>query len=250
MTTDAVIDEMIRTRAVRAQPSDEAFDRLLRVSVRRTARATRKRWLLAPATIAAVLVGGVGLTGGLPAVADTIHHFVAETGIFGDGQGPGGSASGKHYTEQDNSEWIKLNSPDFVTYAVRLMPAYVELPTGTDRTRFASNVAHILHDGLPADRDSVMQATSVKGAFEVGARCLWYADWKQAAASGDHARASADGQHFLTAATWPLTVATDGGGVVANLTAIHDAAAAGDWTRAETLQGTDCDSDYMKQLTR
>lgn len=250
MTTDDAIDAMIRAGAQRSQPSSGDLDRLLHVSVTRASRGRRKRWLLAPAAVMAILVGGLGLTGALPALAETVQHFAAQTGIFGDGQGPGGSDSGKHYTEEDKSEWLSLNSPDFVTYAVRLMPSYIVLPAGTDRARFASNVAHILHDGLPADHEAVMQTTSVRGAFEGGAQCLWYHDWKDAAQAGRSTEEATAAKEFLKSATWPLTVATDGGGVVANNKAIYRAAAQGEWSKADLLRGTMCDNSYMKQLTR
>lgn len=212
MTTDDAIDAMIRAEAQRSQPSSADLDRLLHVSVTRAFGRGRKRWLLAPAAVMAVLVGGLGLTGALPALAETVQHFAAQTGIFGDGLGPGGSDSGKHYTEQDKSEWVNLNSSDFVTYAVRLMPSYIVLPTGTDRARFASNVAHLLHDGLPANQEAVMQTTGVRNAFEIGGRYLWYHEWRDAAEAGRSTEATKAAKEYLTSSTWPETIATDGGG--------------------------------------
>lgn len=250
LTSDDDIDVMIRAAAKRDEPSTADLDRLLRVSATRASHRRGRRWLLAPAAVMAVLMGGLGLTGGLPAIAETVQHLAAQTGIFGDGLGPGGSDSGKHYTEQDKSEWVNLNSSDFVTYAVRLMPSYVVLPAGTNRARFASNVAHILHDGLPTNQEAVMQTTGVRHAFEIGAQCIWYHDWKDAAQSGQSSEAARAAKEYLSSATWPLTVATDGGGVVANNKAIYHAAAGGNWAKADFLRGGDCDSDYMKQLTR
>jgi hypothetical protein len=178
-----------------------------------TQPAARKRTM----TVAAAGIAGVlAIAAATPAVADGIG-YVAQTGMFG----PAGGEN------PDNSEWIEITAPDFVEYAVTLYPDYARLPAGYDRARFAELVAERRVEVNNGER-GIMQAIGIVEMYESRARCAWQVEWLDANTDGDAKRQTAAAAMLTEAATWPKTVASDGGGYVEAEQALARAAQAGD----------------------
>ncbi len=179
-----------------------------------TARSPRRRWLLPTAAVVAALA--VGIPG-----AAVASGYLARTGWFGS-PNPGSPEGTRPIgTEADGSEWIDTSAADYSEYAVTLWPAYAPLPAGYDTEAFARSIAADAPEGL-------RQVTGIRSEFEQNARCAWRAEWLDADALGDADRAATAAQTLTAAATWPATVATDGGGIVDEERALAAAATAGD----------------------
>lgn len=249
---DAAIDALLRgaDRASTTRAGDDLLHRQLGAAIAHAGAPRRRRRLLIPAAITAALLGGVAATGAVPALAETVRHLAAETGVFGDGLGSHGAPSGKHYSEMDDSEWIDLSAHDFPTYAERLMPAYITLPAAVSRQRFASDIAHGLAGDGGTGRGAVMQVSGIRRFFEADAACVWYSTWQGAARDGDRALARQAAAQYDAAASWPEIVASDGGGVVASMHRVHALAAAGRWAAARAELGTDCTPADVAAVTR
>jgi hypothetical protein len=186
-------------------------------------RKTRSRVFL----WVAILVAGVVTLGAVsPAVADGVHHFFAQTGWFGSPNLPGVGESPTTTTESDNSEWINTGRSDFVAYSASIFPSYISLPVGYDRATYASAVAKTIRP----PQGGLMQATGIVDDFETYSRCVWMQTWLAADSSHDTAAMKAAASVLTTSATWPATVATDGGGMVAGFEVVASGASRGDPT--------------------
>lgn len=196
-------------RDVSVRPEDAR--RIVRAA---TARPPRRRWIFPAAAIAVVCA--VGIPG-----AAVASGYLARTGWFGS-PNPGSPEGTRPVgTEADGSEWIDTSAADYGDYAVTLWPAYATLPSGYDTAAFARAIAADAPEGL-------RQVTGIRSEFEQNARCAWRAEWLDADALGDAARAAIAARTLTEAATWPATVASDGGGIVEEERAVAGAATAGD----------------------
>lgn len=251
---DAEIDQILRSAdpAQSRTPGTELHQQQLVMAISRADAPARKRrrWALAPLAVVTALVAGLAVSGAVPALADTVQRLAAETGLFGDGAGPHGASSGKHYSEMDDSEWINLSAKDFPSYAVQLMPAYITLPDTVSRARFASDIAHGLAGDNGTGRGAVMQVSGIRRFFEANAQCVWYQTWHDAAAHGDTSLEVRAAAQYDAATRWPEIVATDGGGVVASMKRVHALAEAGDWAGARAELGDDCTPADVASVTR
>jgi len=132
----------------------------------------------------------------------------------------------------DRSEWLGLDAQDAPAAITSLYDASLPLPAGATSKDVITPVARLLKQmGTVPDGETghvTIQGSSVQGLFERAARCLWYREWLEADAAGDKARRDAATAGIRDSATWPVTVASDGGGVVDTLKTIGSAAAADD----------------------
>jgi len=193
--------------------------RILRAATAQPAR--RRRWIVPTAAVVAALAVGI------PGVA-VASGYLARTGWFGS-PSPGSPEGTRPLgTEADGSEWIDTSASDYGDYAVTLWPSYAPLPDGYDTGMFARAIASDGPEGL-------RQVTGIRSEFEQNARCAWRAEWLDADAVGDAARAAVAARTLTEAATWPATVATDGGGIVDEERALATAAVAGDRAVVQTV---------------
>jgi hypothetical protein len=187
----------------------------------------------------AVALAGVLTIGAVtPAVADGIHHYLAQTGWFTSPNPPGvgASSSNAKSTESDNSEWIDTSRIDFDSYAASIFPAYIPLPSGFDRTDYATAVANAIR---PPAR-GYMQATGIAADFETYSRCVWMSAWVTADRNRNEAGRRAAASVLTTSATWPATVSTDGGGMVSGFQIVALAAVAGNPGPVEREYALNC----------
>jgi len=179
-----------------------------------TTQPPRRRWIVPTVAVMAALAVGIPAT----AVAS---GYLARTGWFGS-PNPGSPEGTRPIgTEADGSEWIDTSAADYGDYAVTLWPSSVPLPPGYDVGSFARAIAADAPEGL-------RQVTGIRSEFEQNARCAWREEWLDADAVGDAARAAVAAQTLTDGATWPATVATDGGGIVDGEKELAAAATAGD----------------------
>jgi hypothetical protein len=193
---------------------------------------TRKRWL----TIAPAIALGLAVI--VPVGATAVGSWTAHTGVFG---GTG--------TEVDRSEWIGLDADDAPQVIVELYDDTLPLPAGASPSDVINPVAAMLATmGMVPEGESGhvgMQATTIKGLYERAARCLWYREWLDADLHEDSARRDAATAGILDAVHWPITVASDGGGVVARLQEQADGANTGDRREVVGAYGK-CENFYGK----
>ncbi|MDX6556072.1 MAG: hypothetical protein QOD86_2267 [Miltoncostaeaceae bacterium] len=158
------------------------------------------------AMVLAVLAAGAGT-----AAAGT--QLAARTGWFGD---PG-------LTEEDGSEWLRTDAPDFGAVARDLVPRDIALPPGV---AWEPEIARLVAVGRR--EPGLQQETGVRFTFVSYARCAWSVAWLDATASGDAGlRRRAEGV-LAAAPLWPIVAVVDGGGVRGLWRARADAARRGD----------------------
>ncbi|MGV8885306.1 MAG: hypothetical protein ACOH1T_06915 [Microbacteriaceae bacterium] len=206
------------------------------VETPRTARWQSKRFGVIVGTVAILAVGLV-----TPAVATGVH-YLARTGWFGESPNPGGNSSGA-----SDTEWIDTGSSDFVDYASTILPSYVTLPEGYTRTSFARAEAERF---AAAAGPSLTQKVSVVRSFESAARCLWIDEWLTADAAGDTSATTVASISLGATATWPATVATDGGGIVAMYEQLGDSARSGNRSAVQDAYAGDSCGAFLEANDR
>lgn len=223
-----VDDDPLILRIRRADParSVDAGEGSLRLLLGDSIAAAGRPRRRAP-WVAGALLAVLALGAATPAIADGVRQFVAQTGWIGTSPNPPGVGVGNApSTESDDTEWIDALAPDFVDYAVSVLPVEIGLPPAYDLAAFARVVATEQQAALPGG--GYMQVTNVQRNYETRARCIWIDDWLTAETAGDDARADAAAAVLETASDWPATVATDGGGIVDSNREVAAAAASGD----------------------
>lgn len=229
MTTDAELDAILeRARDSRnvaegsAQPLSELIASLRSDDVRAEAEKSRRskaagvRWKLLVPAVAVLVV--------LPVGATAVASLSAHTGEYGD---PDTSTE-----VNDRSEWLGLSADDAPAVIVDLYDPAVPLPEGAVASDVINPVAQTLAKmGIVPDGESgavATQESTVKTLFEKAARCLWYREWLEADSDDSVTRLGAATEGIAASATWPATVASDGGGVVDTIVVIGQSAASGD----------------------
>jgi len=220
---DPLLERVRQHDPARGLRSSENELRLLLTWSIAVERAPRRRGPVVVGLLLALLALGVAT----PAIAAGVRAFIAQTGWIGTSPNPPGVGVGNAQdTESDDSEWIDTLAPDFVDFAVSELPVEISLPPAYDLAAFARIVATDQQSSLPGG--GYMQLTNVQHNYETHARCLWIDDWLDADSARDPQRADAAAAVLTASATWPATVASDGGGIVDSYRAIADAARAGE----------------------
>jgi hypothetical protein len=194
----------LRDSEVPSTAAAAVIDVAVTVAARRRAprRPQLRRRAVVLAAAVLVLVPGAAL-------GDTL---IARTGWFGN----------EAASEEDGSEWLRTNAPDFRRTAAELVPA---LPLPADVT-WAAELDRLALQGRK--EPGLVQATGVIRTLEAYARCAWLAEWATAARLGAAARATNALAVLRASSRWPATVSTDGGGVVSRIGVVNAAAARGD----------------------
>ena len=239
MHSPPIDDDLVLNALAEADPArglgvtDEAARRLVRASLRAGVGTGRPRQRLAALIVGVVAVLGVGVPGVALAAG-----YLAQTGWFGSPNPGSPDGTEPIGTEADASEWVDVMAPDYVDFAVSVWPDYATLPPGYDTASFAAAISRAYVASEAAQNDglgSLRQVTGIRSEFEQFARCAWRAEWLNANDAGDASRQSAAAGTLVGAATWPATVASDGGGIVDEERAVGDAASSGDRLAVESL---------------
>lgn len=212
---DAAMLERVRRGdpAAGLMADPESLALLLRETKAPAVRRRNFRRVVFAGVLAAVLAFGAAT----PAVAGVVNHFLAQTGWVGASPNPPKAdviktQNSEGSTEADRSEWIDVTASDFVPFSVSVFPSEITLPPAYSIDKFASVVAAAQKQSFPGG--GVIQVTGIQANYETVARCVWIAEWLAADERHD-AVSAADAAKTLTAsATWPATVASDGGGSV------------------------------------
>lgn len=245
MDTPHLADDVLLTALHQADPgsrvvmTEDSGLRLLRAAAAAERPRSRRRLVATIASCAAAVMLAV------PATA-AASGYLARTGWFGNPEPGSPAGTTPRGTEADGSEYIDQLAPDYVAFATLQWPNYARLPKGYDSHRFAQAIA--TQDAAQAaqtarqvgSKSSLIQVTSIVGHDEMMARCVWQAEWLEADADDDTARATAAAKALNEAARWPATVATDGGGVVQGELTVAAAAASGDRAEVQAHHELNC----------
>jgi hypothetical protein len=147
----------------------------------------------------------------IPVAAAAAYQLSAHTGLFGN---PGA-------TENDTSEWLRSDAPDFGDAVAALVPS-LRLPRGGSWQVEVERQAKVGRTS-----PGLIQVTAVERDFEMYARCAWIRAWTIAFDRNDRARAARAAAMIEASAKWPATVASDGGGVVGRIRSLGVAAEQG-----------------------
>lgn len=176
-------------------------------SMARRGASRRRRW-----SVAAVVGVVAALLTATTAVA--YNAFVgAHTGEYGK---PGN-------TENDTSEWLRSDGGDFRQVVEELRPTEVPVPPGFS---YAADVDAFV-ESLTEER-TFIQVTGVRSTYAFWAICAWEREFLAADNAGDEPRRAAASAILRDVPSWPLIVATDGGGVVDHQRMVAEAANRGD----------------------
>lgn len=121
--------------------------------------------------------------------------------------------------------WHDSASPDFGR-ALDEYSAELPLPPGTDRAAYVDQVR-----GQGLERPAQVSDLGVRSMVSGYGVCAWLAAWDVRHDAGDAAAEAEAVEALRRAVAAPAIRATDGGGVVANLGQVVDAAARGDEAR-------------------
>jgi hypothetical protein len=218
--TDASVLDALRAADPAARIRLADADATSAIRRARPLRPARRRWMRGAAVIAAVLAIGV------PAGA-VATGFAARTGWFGSPNPGGGPAVG---TESDDSEWLNLDADDLPDVVAALYPEWLPLAPGVDRSDVVARVTESV-----TGMEGLGQETLVRGRFEFEVYRDWISAWITAHGVGDAPGQQRAAQVLQQAAGWPVTVATDGGGVTTLMRAYAERISAGDAEAAQTL---------------
>lgn len=171
------------------------------VATPRAVPTRRRRMLVAVGLAAVLLIGG--------ATATMAHILSARTGEFG--------AAGM--TENDTTEWLRTDAPDF-DQVVDELGAALPLPPGGDWVR--------AKQGLHSSGPSRIQVSGVEGQLAFEATCQWAGYWLAGHARKDAGQMAA-AQHVLEQTpNWRQIRAVDGGGIADSRRGLAAAASRGD----------------------
>lgn len=170
--------------------SREAEARLLE-SVRRTASRRRRRIGMISGALALTIGAGFAA---MPAAADVVRQFLAQTGVTCEGTECGG-------VDVDDAELIDLRASDLGEYVASQYPDYLVLPAGMSRQ---SVIDELLSEiDVPMDEASFMADSAIVGGYEAIAYCGWVAEWLRAEESGEPTRRGVAADALTQILDWP-----------------------------------------------
>lgn len=165
----------------------------------------------------------------LPAAADVVSHFFAQTGRSCDS----GTECGKK-----PSEFIDTTKSDFDLYVESVYPDWLPLAAPLTKESVISTVTARLHDN-----GGTMEASGVEMMFEHVAYCSWTDAWMVAHKKGDTSAQKYAASVMRAETKWPGLIQGDGGGLVAMQEQFASGAEAGDAiTVIEAQVANACDS--------
>ena len=130
--------------------------------------------------------------------------------------------------------WYDSNTADFGE-ALEQYTAELPLPPGTDREAY---VDYVRAQGF--ERPTAISDVGTRSMVAYYGFCTWAQAWEVRDAAGDGAGAGEAVTAMRAAAVAPANVVTDGGGVVANMERVADAAARGDRDRVAEELANNC----------
>jgi hypothetical protein len=233
VTTDVLLETVGRTAVAGEETfsTDSIVDAVAELAIAicrtephvRSCRARRRRGRLV-AVVAAVLL--------VPATAGFAYEIGARTGWFGN----------PAFSEEDGSEWLRSDAPDFAAVLLSLRPA-LPLPRGAV---WAEEVDRQVAVGRR--EPSLVRETGVRRGFESYARCAWLASWLNATERGGGRSAARAAGVIAGSVAWPATAATDGGGVVEHLREVAAAARRGDVAPVRAELAANCDGFPLRGI--
>lgn len=125
-------------------------------------------------------------------------QLTARTGLFGNPE----------HTEDDGSEFLRLDAPDFEDVARSLVPHEIPLPPGLG---WEQEIARQVE--LGREEPGLMQETGVRATFAYYAQCAWVKTWLDAHLAGDDRLQERATRALAASHDWPPLMAVDGGGV-------------------------------------
>lgn len=131
-------------------------------------------------------------------------------------------------------QWYDTSTADF-TEALQQYTAELPLPEGANREAY---VADVRAQGL--ERPMAVSDVSTRSMVAYYGVCTWAAAWDVRDRVGDASGAAEAVTALRRAVAAPALSVTDGGGVVANLEQVADAAARGDRDRVEQELANNC----------
>lgn len=178
----------------------------------------RLRWAIPQrgVALAAIFVGALAAGAGA-------YGLETHTGIFGN----------PSFSEEDGSEYLRTDAPDFHSAVIAAIPADVPAPPGG----WAPLVRRVVAEGQA--EPGLIQKTGVSSELSYKALCSWTGAWLAGARNPQSAATRAIGG----AAGWRTMVETDGGGVVALLRVLGSAAQHGDTAAIEQYRNANCEPD-------
>jgi len=220
-----VISDPARSRSV----SKETLATLLQdagVPGRRNTLRRRRRRAVGFG-VAGVIVLSAAIA--LPAAADVVSHFFAQTGRSCDS----GTECGKK-----PSEFIDTTKSDFDLYVENVYPDWLPLAALLTKESVISTVTARLHDN-----GGTMEASGIEMTFENVAYCSWTDAWMVAHKKGDTAAQNHAASVMRAETKWPGLIQGDGGGLVAMQEQFAAGAEAGDAIKViEAQVANACDS--------
>lgn len=209
------VDDALTTRLAQARV-DLELDEGGRERVHRAVIESSRRRRVRRATVAgaAALTLGAGLIA-LPAAADVVREFLAQTGVVCEGSECGG----------DWGEMIDLGAPDVDEFVASKYPDYLVLAPGQSRDGVVAQV----QEAFPTEQNAVTPEASFAAEYEHLAYCGWIDEWLRADAEAD-LTARGDASDVLTEMlTWPGPMqTTDDPNIIVLQSAFAEAAREGD----------------------
>lgn len=224
--SDADLLDALRVADPAAQITLTTTEATAAVRRARPSRPPRRRWAIWTAAAAALIAVGAP-------VGAVATDFAARTGWFGS-PNPGG-ASGPDSesiasTESDGTEWFDLDADDLPEVIASLFPHWLPLAPGVTDATLSARVTDVL-----TEMDGLGQETLILKTYEYEAYRDWIGAWIAAHDRGDVSGQERAAEALEEAASWPATVATDGGGIADSMRAFAERISAGDHDAAQAL---------------
>jgi hypothetical protein len=176
--------------------------------------ATRSRTIRLRLAVGALALGALGGVAAVPAAADAIHEFLAQSDFVPDTP-----------PQVTDSQMVDLGAPDLRAYVETIYPEWLPLSLGQSRSALLDRLVAERANGVAGTNQEFVQEVFLRRDLERYAYCGWVDTWL---GELDPARRILATAEIGRAARWPATVATAVQGVLPMMDAFARAAAAGD----------------------